>query len=118
MEKKKKIFYLDFIRVISMIMIVTYHFYAHFAENNITGFKIFSNGKWGMIGVTLFFMISGASLIYNYGENLDIKKYAKKRFLGIFLHELAHAISGYTDETRGFERTLTDLLGLLASELL
>lgn len=42
----------------------------------------------------------------------------KKRFLGIFLHELAHAISGYTDETRGFERTLTDLLGLLASELL
>ena len=67
MEKKKKIFYLDFIRVISMIMIVTYHFYAHFAENNITGFKMFSNGKWGMIGVTLFFMISGASLMYNYG---------------------------------------------------
>lgn len=84
MEKKKKIFYLDFIRVISMIMIVTYHFYAHFAENNITGFKIFSNGKWGMIGVTLFFMISGASLMYNYGEKLDLKKYAKKRFLGIY----------------------------------
>ena len=84
MEKKKKIFYLDFIRVISMLMIVTYHFYVHFAENNITGIKIFSNGKWGMIGVTLFFMISGASLMYNYGENIDIKKYAKKRFLGIY----------------------------------
>ena len=84
MEKKKKIFYLDFIRVISMLMIVTYHFYVHFAENNIIGIKIFSNDKWGMIGVTLFFMISGASLIYNYGENLDIKKYAKKRFLGIY----------------------------------
>lgn len=84
MERKKKIFYLDFIRVISMLMIVTYHFYVHFAENNITGIKIFSNDKWGMIGVTLFFMISGASLMYNYGEKIDIKKYAKNRFLGIY----------------------------------
>ena len=45
MEKKKKIFYLDFIRVISMFLIVTYHFYAHFAGNNITGIKIFSNDR-------------------------------------------------------------------------
>lgn len=84
MEKKKKLFYLDFIRVISMIMIVTYHFYAHFTENNITGIKLFSNHKWGMIGVTMFFMISGASLIYNYGEKINIKEYFKKRFLGIY----------------------------------
>ena len=84
MEKKKKIFYLDFIRTVSMIIIVTYHFFVHFAENNITWIKILSNGKWGMIGVTLFFMISGASLIYNYGEKINIKEYAKKRFLGIY----------------------------------
>lgn len=84
MEKKKKIFYLDFIRVISMIIIVTYHFFVHFAENNITGITVLSKGKWGMIGVTLFFMISGASLIYNYGEKINIKEYVKKRFLGIY----------------------------------
>lgn len=84
MEKKKKIFYLDFIRVISMLIIVTYHFFVHFAENNITGTKIFSNDKWGLIGVTLFFMISGASLMYNYEKNMDLKRYAKKRFLGIY----------------------------------
>ena len=85
MEKKKKIFYLDFIRVLSMFMIVTYHFYAHFPENNINGFNtIFSNGKWGLIGVALFFMISGASLMYNYQDKLDIKQYAQKRFLGIY----------------------------------
>lgn len=85
MEKKKKIFYLDFIRVLSMLIIVTYHFFAHFPENNITGFNaIFSNGKWGMIGVTLFFMISGASLMYNYQDKLEIKQYFKKRFLGIY----------------------------------
>lgn len=84
MEKKKKIFYLDFIRVISMFLIVTYHFYAHFAGNNITGIKIFSNDRWGIIGVALFFMISGASLMYNYGDKINLKQYAKKRFLGIY----------------------------------
>ncbi len=84
-SKKKKIFYLDFIRVISMFIIVTYHFYVHFVDYNINGFyTIFSNGKWGLIGVTLFFMISGASLMYNYKENIDLKKYFKKRFLGIY----------------------------------
>lgn len=84
MEKKKKIFYLDFIRVLSMILIVTYHFYVHFAENNITGFKLFYSDNLGMIGVTLFFILSGASLMYNYGDKIDLKKYAKKRFLGIY----------------------------------
>lgn len=68
-----------------MILIVTYHFYCHFAENNIIGTDtIFSSGKWGMIGVALFFMISGGALMYNYQENLDIKKYAVKRFVGIY----------------------------------
>lgn len=82
--KKERVFYLDFVRVISMFIIVTYHFYAHFAENNINGFRIFSSGIWGIVGVTLFFMISGASLYYNYDENFDLKKYVKKRFLGIY----------------------------------
>lgn len=83
MEKKKRVFYIEFIRVISMIIIVTYHFFVHFAENNIKGIDI-TNGTWGVIGVTLFFMISGASLMYNYKEKLEIKTYAKKRFLGIY----------------------------------
>ena len=69
MEKKKRVFYIEFIRVISMIIIVTYHFFVHFAENNIKGIDI-TNGTWGVIGVTLFFMISGASLMYNYKEKL------------------------------------------------
>ena len=73
MEKKEKLFYLNFIRAISMIIIVTYHFFVHFAENNIVGTSII-NDKWGKIGVALFFMISGAALMYNYNEKLDIKK--------------------------------------------
>lgn len=83
MEKKEKLFYLNFIRAISMIIIVTYHFFVHFAENNIVGTSII-NDKWGKIGVALFFMISGAALMYNYNEKLDIKKYAKKRIIGIY----------------------------------
>ncbi len=84
MEKNKKVFYFDFIRVVSTVIIVTYHFFAHFDENGIMGMRFLSNEKWGMIGVTLFFMLSGASLMHNYGKKLDIKKYALKRFLGIY----------------------------------
>lgn len=37
----------------------------------------------------------------------------REKFLGTLLHELAHAISGYQDATRGFESELTRLLGLV-----
>ena len=39
----------------------------------------------------------------------------RARFLGILLHELAHARSGYSDSTRGFEEELTYLLGIIAN---
>ena len=41
----------------------------------------------------------------------------KESFLGVLLHELAHAISGCTDSTRGFENELTKMLGTLSSLL-
>lgn len=83
--KKERIFYLDFIRALSMIIIVTYHFSVGIMVNsNAPYIPIFINGMWGLLGVTLFFMISGASLMYNYGDELDLKKYYKKRFLGIY----------------------------------
>lgn len=83
MERKKRLFYLDFIRVISMVIIVTYHFFAHFPENNITG-VIITNDTWGKVGVAMFFMLSGASLMYNYKDKLSLKEYAVKRFKGIY----------------------------------
>lgn len=81
MEKKKRVVYLDLIRVFSMFIIVTYHFFAQFPENNISFVKIFSNSKWGIIRVALFFMISGASLYSNYGEKIELKNYFHKGFL-------------------------------------
>jgi len=43
---------------------------------------------------------------------------SKSTFLGVLLHEMAHAISGASDATRTFENELTHLLGLVASQVL
>lgn len=42
----------------------------------------------------------------------------KARFIGVLLHELAHAISGATDATRAFESELTRLLGIFGEKSL
>ncbi len=42
----------------------------------------------------------------------------KSRFLGVLLHELAHAKSGYADATRGFEGELTGMLGCITSQFI
>lgn len=39
-----------------------------------------------------------------------------EEFAGVLIHEIAHAKSGFTDGTRGFENQLTEYLGVLARE--
>ncbi len=41
-----------------------------------------------------------------------------EKFVGVLIHEIAHAKSGYTDGTRGFESQLTDFLGILGYKYL
>lgn len=41
----------------------------------------------------------------------------KSRFLGVLLHELAHAKSGQSDATRGFETELTNMLGSITAQV-
>lgn len=88
--QKERLYYLDFIRAISAIGIIIYHFNCSIAQHMVYGgendiiFSFYKNGNLGQIGVSLFFILSGASLMYNYGENICIKEYAKKRWLGIF----------------------------------
>lgn len=51
MEKKERIFYLDFIRALSVIMIVTFHFNCSLGTVGISGFnKIFANFTNGGLG--------------------------------------------------------------------
>ncbi len=88
MEKKERIFYLDFIRAISVIIIVTFHFNCSLKSSTISGynkvFNGFANGDWGAIGVILFFIISGVGLMHSYKEKLELKSYYKKRFFKIY----------------------------------
>lgn len=86
---KKRLFYLDFVRAIALIIIVLFHYNYHFINTyKISGvhapFYLYANGSWAGIGVALFFIISGAALMYNYESNIDLKKFYKKRIKSIF----------------------------------
>lgn len=88
--KKERLFYLDFIRAIAAITIIMTHFnaryiymgaqYVYKAIISTTFFNIYI-GDWG---VSLFFIISGAALMYVYDEKLELKKFYKKRFESIY----------------------------------
>lgn len=58
---------------------------------------------------------------YDAGENAIIIKRnvlkSKEEFAGVLMHEFAHYMSGYTDNTRDFENVLTEMLGFIYSEL-
>ncbi len=86
--KNKRIFAFDFIRVLAMIMIVVFHYNAYCIDFSVQSAPVlfiqYANGTMGHIGVSLFFILSGASLMYSYGRKLELKTYFKKRFLSIY----------------------------------
>ncbi len=86
---KKKLTYLNIIRIVAILIILLFHFSKICINNNIQGFftlNLFANGDWGYIGVAIFFMLSGFSLMYNYNKEkeLKIKEFYKKRFFSIY----------------------------------
>lgn len=87
-ENKDRLFYLDFIRALSVLSIVIFHFNCSISQRSIGTTKIFfdtyPNGCLGTIGVSLFFIISGAALMHTYQNQFRIKTYIKKRFLSIY----------------------------------
>ena len=91
-KKKDRIFYIDFIKVISTILILVYHFYKYLEQFNISGItKIFYytiNGtEYGAValnGLAAFFIISGVALMYRYSEKINYKDYAAKRCKSIY----------------------------------
>lgn len=86
--KKERVFYLDFIRAISVVGILVFHFNTSIISNKIKAKEIFynayANGNIGGIAVSLFFIISGSALMYNYDQMYSIKEYFKKRIMGIY----------------------------------
>ncbi len=88
--KKEKQPSLDFIRAVATFMIVIFHFSYSFIEYAVEGrfmfFMLYANGTWGSVFVSLFFMLSGASLIYNHESMTlkDVPRFYCKRALAIF----------------------------------
>lgn len=86
---KERLAYVDILRVLAMVPVVVCH-YTRALEaagvnyaNKILPDKVF--GVYlGDFGVCIFFVLSGISLMYTYDEKLDIKKYIKRRIVGIF----------------------------------
>ncbi len=86
---KERLKYVDVLRVLAMIPVVVCHFTRALEAYGISfPIKILPDIVFGTylgdFGVTIFFILSGVSLMYNYDGRLDIKQYFKKRFLGIY----------------------------------
>lgn len=86
---KKRLYYIDNIKVFGLILVFICHFTRSLEANGV-GYAIkvlpdkLFNLYIGSFGVSLFFIASGASLMYVYEEKLDVKVYLKKRFRGIY----------------------------------
>lgn len=86
---KERIIYFDLIKLIATISVFVCHFTRSLEGHNITfNFKILPDNVFGVylgsFGVSLFFIVSGAALMYIYDEKLDVKTYLIKRLKGIY----------------------------------
>ena len=83
--KKERLFYLDFVRAIATISIVLTHFNARFlylnppAPEKAVITTTVANIYIGGWGVSLFFIISGAALMYVYQEKCELKTFLQKK---------------------------------------
>lgn len=91
---KKRICSLDLVRVFACICVCVVHFNATVSGWNTAGGFVYPNSivpnyylenrlYLGDIGVSLFFMLTGASLMLTYREG-NLKTYYKKRFMSIY----------------------------------
>lgn len=87
MENKRK-GYLDVVRCCSAVIIVMFHFSCLLEDFGYEGYSNFfleyANGRWGRIGVLLFFLLSGAGLILGNKEHFEAKAFFKKRWMKLF----------------------------------
>ncbi len=87
---KRRILFLDFLRVFSFFLIIAYHFMV---ELEIRGCYTFqnvirysnANSHIATLGVALFFMISGAGMMYSHGEGIDLRQYFITRIKRILI---------------------------------
>ena len=90
---RKRINYLDVIRIFACFCVTTVHYNASVSGYDIYGTFYYPNSlipnEWfgvylGTLGVGLFFLISGAALEYNNPEKVSWLEFYKKRFWSIY----------------------------------
>ncbi|SAL84169.1 Acyltransferase family protein [Caballeronia terrestris] len=88
MSANKRLFWLDFVRSISVLMIIVYHYRSQYLyqypNTRVAGSIGVLHIGFGDLGVALFIMISGAALMITYPGKIDLADYLKKRFLSIY----------------------------------
>lgn len=88
---KKRLVFLDVLRAAAFLLVFFYHFLVRIAENGIaaqeTVQKIYEHPNYHIatLGVSLFFMISGAGLMLSSNHKWNTKEYFQKRAMRILL---------------------------------
>lgn len=87
--RKERLFYLDIIKLFAIIFVFVCHYARTLDQYQILyGFKFLPDELFsiytGTVGSVLFFIVSGAAMMYVYQDHLELKKYYIKRFKGIY----------------------------------
>ena len=81
--KNKHLYEIDFIRFICALGIIFYHF-SYYTNSSFKPMYKYTNGDFGALIVTVFFIVSGFVLYLNNKEVTNIKTFYYKRFKSIF----------------------------------
>ena len=83
-QKKEHIKACDFIRAVCALGIVLYHYAVHIEDANLRALFQYRLIEWSDVIVTIFFMLSGAMLYYNYPVVTSLKGFYYKRWKSVF----------------------------------
>lgn len=87
---KNRIFEADFLRGVAIIMMVVFHFCFDLNYFKYISIDIYNGIEWKafrVVIVSIFLSIVGASMVFAYGDGVDIKKF-KKRVLMLLVSAL------------------------------
>lgn len=87
--KKERLLYFDAIKFLAVIFVFVCHYARTLEHYQISyNFKILPNNIFsvytGTVGTVLFFIVSGATLMYVYQNKMNLKDYFFKRIKGIY----------------------------------
>lgn len=83
-QKKEHIIACDFIRAVCALGIVLYHYSIHIEDAGLRVVFQLWQIEWSDVIVTIFFMLSGAVLYYNYPVLASLKSFYYKRWKSVF----------------------------------